>query len=287
MHNHYQSRSAILTKTKQETTGIKRFWFEFADKEGKQIIKDCQPGQIIELWIPGYGEAPFAPCQKPNEALLELCVRKAGHVTSKLHELKKRDRVGIRGPIGHGWPTKTAAGEWQMADSRWAGQKLKENLLIVVGGLGLIPTRNFVEGAKQFWPKGKIQLFYGAKSPEEMLFREEFERWKKGGIDVQLTIDQVCVDWKGCTGVVTQLFNYATCVENANAFLVGPPIMYKFVLEELKKHCFEDQDIFMSLERRMHCGVGTCQHCAVGPYYTCKDGPVFRYDEIKNIKDAL
>ncbi len=287
MRNQYQSHEAILIRTKQEATGIKRFWFEFADKDGRQIMEDCQPGQIIELWIPGYGEAPFAPCHRPQDTLLELCVRQAGHITTKLHELKRGERVGIRGPLGHGWPAKTTDGQWQMTDNRWAGQKLKENLLVVVGGLGLIPARTFIEGAKQFWPNGKIQLFYGAKSPEEMLFRDEFDRWKKEGIDVQLTIDQVCADWKGCTGVVTQLFNYAVCVGNANAFLVGPPIMYKFVLEELEKHCFKDQDIFMSLERRMHCGVGVCQHCAVGPYYTCKDGPVFRYDEIKNIKDAL
>lgn len=121
-----------------------------------------------------------------------------------------------------------------------------------------------------------------------MLFSRDFKRWQKElDIDVQLTIDKKCSGWKGCVGVVTELFNYATCIKDANAFLVGPPVMYKFVLQQLKEQCFEDEDIFLSLERRMHCAVGICQHCAVGPYYVCKDGPVFCYDEIKNIKDVI
>ena len=285
--NQYLSHEAKLVKVKQEATDIKRFWFEFADKEGRKILDDCQPGQIVEVWLPGFGEAPFAPCHRPDSDLLELCVRKAGHITTKLHELKKGAKVGIRGPLGHGWPINQES-RITNQESRWKDQKLKENLLIIVGGLGLIPTRSFIEDIKDLWPNGKVQLFYGAKHPDEMLFRAEFKRWQKQfGLELQLTIDQKCPKWTGCVGLVTELFDYAKCVSDANAFLVGPPVMYKSVLQELKKECFEDKDIFLSLERRMHCGVGVCQHCAVGPYYVCQDGPVFRYDEIKNIEGAI
>lgn len=286
MENHYQPHKAKLVKVKNEATGIKRFWFEFADRQGQEILEKYQPGQIIELWLPGFGEAPFAPCHRPESELLELCVRQVGHVTARLHSLKKGAEVGVRGPLGNGWPIHQES-RIRNHESRWKKQELKENLLIVVGGLGLIPTRSFIENISDLWPKGKVQLFYGAKHPDEMLFRREYQRWQKMGVDIQLTIDKKCSGWKKCVGLVTELFDYTNCVQNANAFLVGPPVMYKFVLQELQKRDFEDKDIFLSLERRMHCGVGVCQHCAVGPYYVCQDGPVFRYDEIKNIKDAI
>ncbi|PJE59890.1 MAG: oxidoreductase [Candidatus Portnoybacteria bacterium CG10_big_fil_rev_8_21_14_0_10_44_7] len=287
MDNLYKSHPAKLVKIKIEAPGIKRFWFEPQTVLGREILKKCWPGQIIQLWLPGFGEAPFAPCQRPDGELLELCICQAGHITTKLHALKRGAKVGLRGPFGHGWPVHPES-KILNYESRWKNQALKKNLLLIVGGLGLVPTRTFIEDIHDLWPQGKIQIFYGARRPDEMLFRQEFKRWQKNlGIDLQLTIDQKCAGWRGCVGVVTELFNYATCVKDANAFLVGPPVMYKFVLERLKKQCFEDQDIFLSLERRMHCAVGICQHCAVGPYYVCQDGPVFRYDEIKQISNAI
>ncbi|TSC53418.1 MAG: oxidoreductase FAD/NAD(P)-binding domain-containing protein [Parcubacteria group bacterium LiPW_39] len=164
----------------------------------------------------------------------------------------------------------------------------KKNILIVVGGIGLIPLRSFILGKDKFLGKNaKIQIFYGAKHPNEMLFRYEYDQWRQKGVDLKLTVDKECADWVGCAGLVTALFDKFPVLENARAYLCGPPIMYKFVLEKLKAKGFADEDIFLSLERRIYCGIGVCQHCAVGPYYTCKNGPVFRYDQIKNIQGAI
>jgi len=185
--------------------------------------------------------------------------------------MKIGDYVGIRGPYGNGWPIIT-----------------NSNILIVVGGLGLIPLRTLILGKEKFLGKNaKIQIFYGARLPQEMLFRYEFNKWRKKGVEMRLTIDNKCPDWVGCVGLVTTLFNHFQLIENVKALLCGPPVMYKSTLEKLKEKGIANQDIYLSLERRMHCGLGVCQHCAVGPYYTCKDGPVFRYDQIKNIIGAI
>jgi NAD(P)H-flavin reductase len=232
-----------------------------------------EPGQIIFLSIPNFGEAPFAPCNPPGQEL-ELCVRKVGKITDKIHRLKIGDNAGIRGPFGIGWPG--------------ARRQAPSNLLMVVGGLGLIPLRNFIWGKEKFLPpETKTQIFYGAKNPDEFLFKNDFEEWKNRGVDIKLTIDKECQGWNDCVGLVTTLFDKNPVNADSTAFLCGPPIMYKFVLEKMKSAGVPDENIYLSLERRMHCGVGVCQHCAVGSFYTCKDGPVFKYADIKNIPGAI
>jgi len=269
--NPYQPKPAKIVTITPQTDNIKLFRFDV----GKKF--DFMPGQIIELSVPGFGEAPFAPCNQPADNL-ELCVRVAGKLTSKLHSLKVGDKVALRGPFGNGWP---------VADAQVKSEE-KKNLLIVVGGLGLIPLRTLILGKDKFLGRDAIvQIFYGAKSPEEFLFKNEFDDWRKAGIDLQLTIDKECSGWNTCVGLVTVLFDQRTVVGDAKAFLCGPPVMYKGALQKVKDKKFNDKDIYLSLERRMHCGVGVCQHCAVGSYYTCKHGPVFRYDKIKDIQGAI
>lgn len=270
MRNFYKPEKAQIIKIKDEAEGIKKFYLKLKKKFS------YQPGQIIEISYPGYGESPVAPCGKIGQNYLEVCIRKVGRVTEKLHSLKVGDFINFRGPYGNGnWPAKI--------------KDLKnKNLLIVVGGLGLIPLRTLLLGKNKFLGKNsKIQIFYGAKTPAEFLFKEDLRNWKNQGIDVNLTIDKACAGWKECTGVVTVLFDKVEVVQNSLALLCGPPIMYRFILEKLKAKGFKDDEIFMSLERRMHCGVGVCQHCAVGTKYVCHDGPVFSYEEIKNIQDAV
>ncbi len=293
MLNPYESKSAKLIEIKPQTDTIKLFRFDFA--------LNFKPGQFVELSIPGYGEAPFAPCSAPGAKYLELCVRDAGRLTHKLHEMKIGDRVGIRGPYGNGWPidknrhserseeSPANAGSNKLRDSSAPPRNdKKKNLLIVVGGLGLIPLRTLILGKNKFLGKdARVQIFYGAKNPNEMLFRYEYAKWRENGINVKLIVDKECANWVGCVGLVTTLFDKYPIAENATAFLCGPPIMYKSTLVKLKEKGFAEEDIFLSLERRMHCGLGECQHCAVGPYYTCKDGPVFCYKQLKNIPGAI
>lgn len=277
MINPYLPQSAKIVAVTQQTDTISLFRFELKQKTLDSGF-NSKPGQFVELSIPGYGEAPFAPCNAPGTKYLELCIRNTGRLTSKLHSMKTGETVGIRGPYGNGWPISE--------DSK---QKTANgNLLIVVGGLGLIPLRTLILGKDKFLGKdAKIQIFYGARLPQEMLFRYEYNRWRAKGVETNLTVDKVCSDWVGCVGLVPTLFDKYPLLKNTQAFLCGPPVMYKSVLEKLKEKGFADGDIFLSLERRMHCGLGVCQHCAVGPYYTCKDGPVFRYDQIKNIPGAI
>lgn len=277
MFNPYHSQSARIIDITPQTDTIKLFRFKFEQKAWGDDF-NFKPGQIIELSIPGYGEAPFVPCSAPGAKYLELCIRHAGRLTEKLHSLKVGDKVGIRGPYGQGWPV--SENRKQEIGNR--------NLAIVVGGLGLIPLRTLILGKEKFLGKdAKVQVFYGARLPQEMLFRYEYNRWRAKGIEINLTVDKKCLDWVGCVGLVPVLFDKFPLVKNAQAYLCGPPIMYKSVLEKLKEKGFADGDIFLSLERRMQCGLGVCQHCAIGPYYTCKDGPVFRYDQIKNIPGAI
>jgi len=313
MFNPYQTKTAKILKITDQTPGIKLFEFGF-DKMHFQLKFDedakIQPGQFVILSLPGFGEAPLAPCNRPVKNL-ELCVRAVGKLTNRLHALKAGDKVGIRGPFGSGWPIAGAqndalrhpdpalAGEGSPTNVgneishtrgilRSAQNDNKKNLLIVVGGLGLIPLRTLILGKNDFLGKdAKVQIFYGARHPGEMLFHSEFDAWQKNGINLQLSIDKACEGWKGCVGLVTKLFDVASLVSDARAFICGPPVMYKAVLEKLKKHGFDDEDIYLSLERRMHCGVGVCQHCGVGSFYACKHGPVFQYSKIKEVQGAI
>jgi NAD(P)H-flavin reductase len=263
MNNPYLSQPAKILEISDEAPNIKRF--------NLSLPKNFTflPGQIIFASIPGFGEAPFAPCNPSNADFLELCVRQTGKFTSVLHSMKIGDSIGIRGPYGNGWP---------IANTQNQKSKIKnQNLLIVVGGLGLVPLRALIWGKDKFLtPGAKVQIFYGAKTPQEFLFHKDFSEWQKQGIDIQLTIDKSCHGWDSCVGLVTKLLDEHQIVANASAFLCGPPIMYKFVLEKLKEKKFAEENIYLSLERRMHCGIGVCQHCAVGSLYTCKDGPVLK-----------
>lgn len=285
MDNPYQTTPARIIKIIEQTPNIKLFRFDLSKK------LDFLPGQIIFLSVPGFGEAPFAPCNPPETDFLELCVRKVGKLTQVLHKLKIGNSIGIRGPYGNGWMQKIqnlkSFNSKRITRSEATGLKV-QNLLLVVGGLGLVPLRTLLWGKDKFLSsETKIQIFYGAKTPDDFLFKNDFSRWQKNKIDVWQTIDKECSGWNECLGVVTALFDKHMVFANTTAFLCGPPVMYKFVLEKLKEKNVPDENIYLSLERRMHCGLGVCQHCAIGSFYTCKDGPVFRYDEIKNIPGAI
>ncbi|PIV38638.1 MAG: oxidoreductase [Candidatus Portnoybacteria bacterium CG02_land_8_20_14_3_00_45_8] len=294
VHNLYHSEPAKIIDIKPQTDTIKLFWFKFEQKVWGYNFS-FKPGQIVALSLPNFGEAPFAVCNAPGAKYLELCVRAVGKLTNQLHRMKKGDKVGIRGPYGHGWPIADAQNQKSkilgLAKRSGAGKNQngeKKNVLIVVGGLGLIPLRTLILGKDKFLGKDtKIQIFYGAKTPKEMLFRYEYAKWRANNVQIELTVDQPQPHWSGKVGLVTTLFDNTPIVENARAFICGPPVMYKAVLAKLKDKGFAEQDIYLSLERRMHCGVGVCQHCGVGPYYTCKDGPVFNYSQIKDIPGAI
>lgn len=235
------------------------------------------PGQFVELSIFGVGEAPFSISSSPSRSngTFELCVRRAGQLTSALHKLDPGDKVGIRGPFGRGFPLRRFQGK---------------DLLFLPGGLGLAPLRSLINQVlDERYNYDRVIILYGARNPSELLFQEEIDLWRKrGDIEVQVTVDRGDENWRGHVGVITTLIpEVELYAPNTVAFTVGPPVMYRFVLIELLGKGFREGNIWLSLERRMKCGVGKCGHCQINHLYTCVDGPCFTYAEIRSLEEAL
>ena len=234
------------------------------------------PGQFVMISVPGVGEAPISISSSPTKkGSFELVVRKAGTLTSALHALTTGDPVGIRGPFGRGFPVETLKGQ---------------DLLFIGGGCGNIPLHSLIayvlDNRKDF---GALNILLGCKTPQTMLFVDELEQWEKQpGVVINKTVDQADATWKGNVGLITKLIPGIDCdPAKTYAVIVGPPIMYKFVIQELLKKKFADDHIILSLERHMKCGVGKCGHCQIGDIYCCQEGPVFTYEEIKQNYEAL
>lgn len=235
-----------------------------------------QPCQFVQVSLFGIGEAPISISSSPTVSdTFELCVRKVGAVTTAIHNLKVGDKVGIRGPFGNGFPVEKILGK---------------DVLFVCGGLGLAPLRSLIrwslEHRRSF---GRIVTLYGAKNPSELLFTSELEDWKRGReMEFHLTVDRPDEKWTGRTGVITTLFNDIQLDPlKTVAVVVGPPIMYKFVILELLKRAIMESRIYVSLERRMRCGLGKCGHCQMNGIYVCQEGPVFCYNEVKKVPEAF
>jgi len=273
MLNPYQTIEAEILSVKQQTPETKSF--DFRLKNGKPL--DYIPGQFYVFSLAGWGEAVFVPAEKIGQKnVYDIAIHKVGRVTEEFHRLKKGDTFGIRGPYGNGFDLTKFKGK---------------NILLVAGGLGLIPLRSLIHyliNRQLLEPeKRKIQLLYGCKNFGEVLFKDELKLWQKD-MDIYLSLDKGQGEKLGrasCyTGVITVLFKKAEIVKNGVAILCGPPIMFKFTVPEVQKAGYKDEDIYLSLERRMHCaGLGTCQHCAIGPLYVCKDGPVFTQAQLNGL----
>jgi NAD(P)H-flavin reductase len=235
-----------------------------------------EPGQFVELSIFGVGEAPFSVSSSPTlTGAFELGVRRAGMLTDVLLRQQPGTKVGIRGPFGHGFEIAKLTGK---------------DLLIIAGGIGLVPMRSLInyviDNREQF---GKLIICYGSKSDQDLLFTDEIRRWEDDpGIDFHVTVDQGSAKWMGRTGVITTLLpGLALDLGNTVACICGPPVMYRFVLLALQSRGLPEENIYMSLERRMKCGVGKCGHCQINHSYVCQDGPVYHYPDIKSLQEAL
>jgi sulfhydrogenase subunit gamma (sulfur reductase) len=236
-----------------------------------------RPGQFVEVSLPGVGEAPISIASSPSRSngAFELCIRRMGFVTHALHRLEPGDPVGIRGPFGQGLPVENFFGK---------------DLLLAPGGLGLAPMRSLIQYVcdhrNQF---GRVLILYGARNPAELLFMDELFEWEaQSDMELHTTVDRPAEGWGGNVGVITTLFpKIQIYAPNTVAITIGPPAMYRFVLIELLSLGISESNIWLSLERRMKCGVGKCGHCQINQIYTCIEGPCFSYDRIKNLGEAL
>jgi sulfhydrogenase subunit gamma (sulfur reductase) len=236
-----------------------------------------RPGQFVELSVLGIGEAPISISSSPSRTngSFELCVRRVGNVTAALHAMGSGSIVGIRGPFGRGFPIERFRGK---------------DILFVPGGLGLAPLRSLInEVLDERGKYGRLIILYGARTPADLLFKEELSAWgKRDDIELHLTVDRPDEGWTGNVGVITTLFPKAQIYpRNMVAVVVGPPVMYRYVLMELLGKGIAEGNIWFSFERRMKCGVGKCGHCQMQHIYTCQSGPAFSYAEIKHLEEAL
>ncbi|RJP34433.1 MAG: oxidoreductase [Phycisphaerales bacterium] len=235
------------------------------------------PGQFVQVSIMGVGECPISIASSPTRPdSFDLCVRRVGEVTGFIHRLRPGDTVGIRGPLGHGFDVDELHGR---------------DVLIVAGGLGLAPARSVIQYILDERPRfGQFHLLYGAREPAELLFRDDLTRWRQSpDVNFHLTVDRADEQWRGHTGVVTTLFHRLPRLDPDNTMvaIIGPPIMFKFVVLEVLARRIPQKNVFCSLERRMKCGVGKCGHCQANNVYVCTEGPVFRYGQLKALREAL
>ena len=238
------------------------------------------PGQFVQLSVPGGGEVPISPADLPGpDGTLELCVRRVGHVTALLHDAVPGDPLGLRGPFGTGFPVREMQGS---------------PVLLLAGGLGIAPLRSLLFHLLRHRDDyGEITLMYGARQPELMLFREELVALAaRGGLRLYLTVDFAPQGTAGsfscAVGLLPDLLKgFRFDAGRSYAAVCGPPALYRCLVGELEGAGVAAERIFLSLERRMRCGVGRCCHCAVGQKLCCTDGPVFRLSDLEPIPEAL
>jgi NAD(P)H-flavin reductase len=230
------------------------------------------PGQFNMLTVFGVGESAISfSGDAADQGRLVHTIRAVGPVSAALTRLQPGAAVGLRGPFGVGWPMAEADGQ---------------DVVIVAGGLGLAPLRpaiyHLLANRERY---GRIALLYGARSPSQILYREELEEWRRSlDIEVHVTVDHADPAWRGVVGVVTKLIARARFDPlHSVAFLCGPEVMMRFSIMALREARMPDEVIYLSMERNMKCAVGLCGHCQWGPAFICKDGPVFRHDRIKHL----
>jgi len=228
------------------------------------------PGQFVQVSIPGVGEAPISICSD-SEKFLKLNIREIGNVTRALAELRAGDTILIRGPYGHGYPMKEIVGN---------------HLLFIGGGCGIAPLKGIIDYVEHHRNEYKdVKMYLGYRSPDDVIFARELEEWQKQ-YHMTVTVDQnphgkFCYD-ASVEFVTAALERDHVTNENKVVFVCGPPVMMDKVIKILKGKGFNDDQIFISAERLMYCAIGICCHCMIRGKYTCLDGPVFRYDEVKD-----
>jgi NAD(P)H-flavin reductase len=237
-------------------------------------LKAWMPGQFLMLSVSGFGEIPVGFASF-GEKSFDVSVRAVGSVTNKLFSMEKGDYAGVRGPFGNGFGIENLRGK---------------DLIMVTGGCGIPPFRAMIQylrkNRKDF---GEIFLVYGARSPADLLFSHEFPGWESF-MRVLTTIDRPAPGWTGCVGFANQRISEIKLANPANAVAVlcGPPPMYPPAVKSLLALDVPEENVLVSLERRMKCGCGVCQHCGIGEKYVCTDGPVFSYKKLREeMPDAL
>jgi NAD(P)H-flavin reductase len=274
------SHQAEITNISPLTATEKLYQLQICDPVARAGF--CfKPGQFVMLEVPGIGEAPFSISSAPSRrGDFELCIRAVGTMTSFLSRLESGVMVGISGPFGTSFPVEAMAGG---------------DVLLLAGGLGIVPLRSplmaLLENRSRY---GRLDVMYGARRPSEILFGYEHPLWRRFAVGLEVIVDEGEAGWQGQVGRITELLRQRLAqgerqqfAQSTNAIVCGPPVMFPFVCDLLLAAGLPMERIFVSLERRMHCGRGKCCRCNIGSTYTCVDGPVFDYWSVLNLKEAI
>ncbi|MGI6638808.1 MAG: FAD/NAD(P)-binding protein [Desulfobulbus sp.] len=273
--NPYLPDMATVVEVIEETPNIKSFRLVLNDEE-KMRSFSFKPGQVGQLSVFGAGESTFVINSSPTRMeYLQFSVMRVGEVTTRLHQLKAGDQVGVRAPLGKPFPVEDMQGK---------------NILFIGGGIGMAPLRTlFTYMLDTRDDYQDITLLYGARSPVDLTYQAELPDWlAREDVKTVLCVDNEYPGWEHKVGLIPNiLLEMNPSPENTVAITCGPPIMIKFTLQALKKLDFADEQIITTLEKRMKCGVGICGRCNIGTQYVCLDGPVFTYAQLKELPSEL
>lgn len=266
--NPYFIHPATIVDKQQEASNIITLRLRFNDPMQRKAFQ-FQAGQFNMLYVFGVGEVAISIVSDPDESTyLDHTIRLVGRVTNVLGRMGIGETLGVRGPFGQGWPMELAKGH---------------DVMVVTGGLGCAP----VVGAIEYMYRrrndfGKIKILHGVKAPQDLLYREKFDRWRNlPETEVYLTSDEPGRSWHYHIGVVTELFEQIDFDHERTVLLMcGPEVMLRLAVNILTQRGLPTNRMFGSLERHMECGIGLCGHCQLGPYFLCKDGPILRLDKV-------
>lgn len=268
--NPYEPVEAVIRDSLPETPNIRTLVLEPVQPLG------FQAGQFVQLRVPGMGEAPFTVSSSPHSGgnTVHVTIMRTGRVSEGLHLLGPGSRIGVRGPLGNGYPLDEFKGK---------------DVLVVGGGVGMAPLRSLVFSLLHGRGDYKdVVLCYGARTPQDIVYRGLLDEWsRRDDLDVRLTVDVGGAGWTGRVGVVTSLLDDTLALDRDCAVVCGPPIMMRFATLRLLELGYSPDDIYLSMEKNMSCGIGKCGHCMIGPYYVCAEGPVFRYSHLSKHYDIF
>jgi len=262
---------ATIVGVHEESANTRTYSLEIDEPRSRDQYR-FQPGQFNMVYVFGVGEAAISISSNPDEpGRLSHTIRHVGSVTRAIAKMNVGDRLGVRGPFGNGWPLAQCTGR---------------DLVLVAGGIGLAPLRpviyTILANRERY---GRVILMYGGRSPGDLLFRKELDAWREAGqLDILVSVDYAIAEWHGPVGVITDLIKRLRLrPEQTSVMVCGPRIMNRFVTWQILRLRVPPDQLFVSLERNMRCGVGRCGHCQYGAKFVCKDGPVFSLASIRNI----
>ena len=266
--NPWVPHTVQIVDIEPEVEGVTTLHLAFTDSDVRQSYR-FQPGQFNMLYLPGAGESAISLSGDPSDSdVMAHTIRTAGNVTRGIAALKPGETLGLRGPFGSSWPIEQCVGR---------------DVVLVTGGIGLPPLRpaihQLLEHRRQF---GRLNLLYGARSPDTRLYTNQYPLWSERGLIVHTTVDRSQPGWTGNVGVVPLLLERLRTFDPRSSvlFACGPEVMMRFTAKAALERGMTPAQMWVSTERNMQCAVGLCGHCQLGPEFICKDGPVFRYDRI-------